>query len=61
LCSGLQELAVVLRRPEHAHVLVLADEIYSEITYDVQHVSFAALPGMFERTLTINGDHLLQL
>ncbi len=51
----------MLRRPEHAHVLVLADEIYSEITYDVQHVSFAALPGMFERTLTINGDHLLQL
>ena len=53
--AQLEALAAVLRRPEHAHVLVLADEIYSEITYDVPHVSFAALPGMMERTLTING------
>lgn len=53
--ARLEELAVLLRRPEHAHVLVLSDEIYSEITYDVPHVSFAALPGMMERTLTING------
>lgn len=55
--AQLEALAAVLRRPEHAHVLVLADEIYSEITYDVPHVSFAALPGMMERTLTINGRH----
>ena len=53
--AQLEALAAVLRRPEHAHVLVLADEIYSEITYDVPHISFAALPGMMERTLTING------
>jgi len=51
----LEALAAVLRRPEHAHVLVLSDEIYCEITYDVPHVSFGALPGMLERTLTING------
>ena len=55
--AQLEALAAVLRRPEYAHVLVLADEIYSEITYDVPHISFAALPGMMERTLTINGGH----
>lgn len=34
---------------------VLSDEIYSELTYQGDHVSIASLPGMWERTLTING------
>jgi aminotransferase len=34
---------------------VLSDEIYSELTYDVEHVSIASLPGMKERTITMNG------
>ena len=34
---------------------VLSDEIYSELTYQEKHVSPASLPGMWERTLTING------
>lgn len=34
---------------------VLSDEIYSELTYQEDHVSMASLPGMWERTLTING------
>ncbi len=34
---------------------VLSDEIYSELTYQGEHVSIASLPGMWERTLTING------
>ena len=34
---------------------VLSDEIYSELTYQGDHVSIASLPGMRERTLTING------
>lgn len=34
---------------------VLSDEIYSELTYEGDHVSIASLPGMWERTLTING------
>lgn len=39
-----------------AHDLfVLSDEIYSELTYQEDHVSIASLPGMWERTLTING------
>jgi aspartate/methionine/tyrosine aminotransferase len=34
---------------------VLSDEIYSELTYDHAHVSIAALPGMRERTLLVDG------
>jgi aminotransferase len=34
---------------------VISDEIYSELTYQGDHVSIASLPGMWERTLTING------
>lgn len=36
-------------------IYVLSDEIYSELTYDVEHVSIASLPGMRERTITMNG------
>lgn len=36
-------------------IFVLSDEIYSELTYQEDHVSIASLPGMWERTLTING------
>ncbi len=40
----------------HPRLLVLSDEIYEYITYaPAQHVSFGALPGMWERTLTVNG------
>ena len=35
---------------------VISDEIYSELTYgDAPHASIAALPGMEERTIVING------
>ncbi len=36
-------------------IFVLTDEIYSELTYKEEHVSIAALPGMRERTVYING------
>lgn len=36
-------------------IFVLSDEIYSELTYQGDHVSIASIPGMWERTLTING------
>ena len=36
-------------------LFVLSDEIYAELTYGGNHVSFASLPGMKERTITING------
>lgn len=36
-------------------LIVISDEIYSELTYDKEHISIAAFPGMKERTIVING------
>ena len=36
-------------------IFVLSDEIYSELTYGMKHVSIASFPGMRERTIVING------
>lgn len=49
----LNEIAEVVR--EH-NLMVLSDEIYSELTYgDSRHVSIAAIDGMRERTIVVNG------
>ena len=49
----MEEIAAVLRE---TNVLVLSDEIYSELTYGLdRHVSIASLPGMAERTIVVNG------
>lgn len=44
--------AVVLKHP---NVLVIADEIYEHINFTGDQTSMASLPGMFERTITVNG------
>ncbi|NLD50484.1 MAG: aminotransferase class I/II-fold pyridoxal phosphate-dependent enzyme [Clostridiaceae bacterium] len=36
-------------------IVVISDEIYSELTYEGEHVSIAGFPEMAERTLVING------
>lgn len=48
----LEQIADVLR--EH-NIIVLSDEIYSELTYGIEHVSIADIDGMYERTVVING------
>lgn len=48
----LEEIAAVLRE---TNVLVMSDEIYSELTYSGKHVSIAQLDGMEERTILIDG------
>ncbi|GBG24031.1 Aminotransferase [Hondaea fermentalgiana] len=54
--AELEGLAAVLREPQFRHVLVLSDEIYERLTYDgLEHKSFASIPGMFERTMIVNG------
>lgn len=51
--AEMEEIAAVLRE---TNVLVLSDEIYSELTYGLdRHVSIALLPGMAERTIVVNG------
>lgn len=48
--EGIAKLAV-----KH-DLIVLADEIYSELRYDgIKHVSIASLPGMKERTILMHG------
>ena len=36
-------------------LFVISDEIYSELTYNGDHVTIASFPGMKERTILING------
>lgn len=36
-------------------LIVISDEIYCDLTYEGQHTCFAALPGMKERTIVLNG------
>lgn len=51
--SHLKELAQIAMEND---LLVLSDEIYEKLVYeDTEHISIASLPGMFERTVTING------
>ena len=51
--AQLEAIADVLRGTD---IMVLSDEIYAELTYnDEPHVSIASLPGMWERTIVVNG------
>ncbi|GAB6098418.1 aminotransferase class I/II-fold pyridoxal phosphate-dependent enzyme [Halanaerocella petrolearia] len=50
-----EELLEIAQVVKENNLIVLADEIYSELTYDSQHTSFASLPGMKERTIVFNG------
>ena len=51
--DDLEAIAEVLRGTD---IMVLSDEIYSELTYGLdRHVSIASLPGMRERTIVVNG------
>lgn len=51
--EDLEEIAEVVLKHD---LLVLSDEIYSELTYGgKRHVSIASLDNMYERTIVING------
>lgn len=50
--EDLEAIAPVIEKHD---LLVLSDEIYSELTYSGKHVSIASLPGMAQRTVVING------
>lgn len=50
-----EELEAIAEVIIEKDIFVLSDEIYSELSYNGDHVSIASLPGMWERTLTING------
>ena len=50
-----EELADIAEVCVEKDIFVLSDEIYSELTYCGDHCSIASLPGMYERTILING------
>jgi aminotransferase len=50
--SSLEEIA---RIAEEANLVVISDEIYSRLSYEMSHTCFASLPGMQDRTILLNG------
>ncbi|MBQ0042546.1 MAG: aminotransferase class I/II-fold pyridoxal phosphate-dependent enzyme [Lachnospiraceae bacterium] len=50
--DDLEEIAKICVEKD---LIVMSDEIYSELSYHGEHVSIAAMPGMRERTVLING------
>ena len=50
--AELEKIAEIARRRD---LLVLTDEIYSELTFEGEHVSIASLPGMNARTVFLHG------
>jgi N-succinyldiaminopimelate aminotransferase len=51
------ELAAVAEVAQRHDLVVVTDEVYEHLTFDdLEHVPFATLPGMFDRTLTISSS-----
>ncbi len=50
-----ERLLAVARLAEKFDLLVFSDEIYDRLVYGVEHVCFASLPGMRERTILLGG------
>ena len=51
-----KDLEAIAKVLEGTDIMVVSDEIYAELTYGgLHHVSMANLPGMYERTIVING------
>ncbi|MEM9000758.1 MAG: pyridoxal phosphate-dependent aminotransferase [Bacteroidota bacterium] len=49
----LEALVEVLKK--HPKIIVVSDEIYEHINFKGRHVSIAAIEGMYDRTVTVNG------
>ena len=49
----LQDIANVVLK--HKDIIIIADEIYEHINFTGEQVSIASFPGMFDRTITVNG------
>lgn len=49
------ELLAIANIAQERNLLVISDEIYSELTFEGEHTSIASLPGMKERTIFLHG------
>ncbi|MEX2608112.1 MAG: aminotransferase class I/II-fold pyridoxal phosphate-dependent enzyme [Kiritimatiellia bacterium] len=52
---GAQDVKEIASLAVEKDLIVITDEIYSELTYDRPHVSIAAMPGMKDRTIFLHG------
>jgi aminotransferase len=50
-----EDLEPIAEVVEEHDLIVIADEIYAELTYNGKHTSFASLPGMRDRTVLVSG------
>jgi len=50
-----EHLLAVAELAEKHDLLVISDEIYDRLVYGVEHIPFATLPGMWERTVHLGG------
>ncbi|VFQ64954.1 unnamed protein product [Cuscuta campestris] len=49
-----EELNVIASLCIENDVLVFTDEVYDKLAFEMEHISMASLPGMYERTVTMN-------
>ncbi|NDJ60619.1 MAG: aminotransferase class I/II-fold pyridoxal phosphate-dependent enzyme [Chloroflexi bacterium] len=50
--AHMQQIADVARKHD---LVVVSDEIYERLVYNAEHICFAALPDMYERTILLSG------
>ena len=63
LVASREELEAIAAIAKRHDLWVVSDEVYANLTYDTGHVAIASLPGMAERTVTINSmskSHAMQ-
>ncbi|MCX7903488.1 MAG: aminotransferase A [Caloramator sp.] len=49
------ELRKIAELVKDKDIFILSDEIYSELTYDFEHVSIASFKEIFDKTIVVNG------
>ena len=63
IVAAREELEAIAAIAKRHDLWVLSDEVYASLTYDAEHVAIASLPGMAERTVTVNSlskSHAMQ-
>lgn len=50
-----ENLLKIAQLAERHNLVVVSDEIYDRLVYGVQHTCFSTLPGMFQRTIVLQG------
>jgi aspartate/methionine/tyrosine aminotransferase len=48
------ELETIAKLCIENDVLVFSDEVYDKLSFEMDHISIASLPGMYDRTVTMN-------